>query len=325
MLKDVTIKPIQKIEAPLHLGQLIGNQFAITIHEASASTTDVEALLSPLQALDGFPNFFGFQRFGGIRPITHVVGKYLTQGNFEAAVMTYIAHPLPTDPEESYRLRTALAQTRDFSQALREYPRSMNFERLILERLVQNPSDFVDAIQALPKNLLIMFVNAYQSYLFNRMVSARIHQGLPLHEAVEGDVVIPLKDGSLQETIIPVSVTNLEKVNIQIRRQKAVVVGVLFGSESTLSSGAMGEIEERILREEKVEARAFIIPELPMLSSSGSWRRLLAPMSHLTWSAHEDSRYPGTDEVHLSFELAKGCYATSLLREVMKASSATAY
>ncbi len=324
-LHDVTIHPVLKSEAPLHLGQLIGNRFTITIHGCTANQETLQATLSPLEAIGGFPNFFGVQRFGGMRPITHLVGRSLTRGDFEAAVMTYIAHPLPTDSEEGFRLRSALERTRDFAEAYRTYPQSLNFERLILQRLIHDPMDFIGAIQALPKNLLLMFVNAYQSYLFNRMLSERIAQSLPLDQAIPGDVVVPLKDAHMQDHYIPVSAMNCEKVNQQIQRQKAAVTGLLFGSDSTLGTGAMGDIEQRILREEELDARAFIIPEVPFLSSSGTRRRILAPIHDLTWTVKTDDQHSKSTVVQLTFELLKGCYATAFLREVMKAAQAQDY
>ena len=324
-LHDVTIVPLMKTEAPLQLGQLVGNRFTITVRESTASPATVQQFADLVQSLGGFPNFFGVQRFGGVRPITHIVGRYLTQGDFKAAVMTYIAHPLPTDDETGFTMRTRLEQTHDFAEAYRTYPTTLNFERMMLERLSVNPTDFVDAIQALPKNLLLMFINAYQSYLFNRMLSERIRQSLPLNQAIPGDLIVPLKDGRMQDALLPVSETNVGKVNLQINRQKAAVTGLLFGSDSTLSSGAMGEIERQVLAEEKLEARAFIIPEVPFLSSSGTRRRLLAPVTNLTWAVSEDDLHPASVKVQVDFELAKGCYATSFLRELMKSPRAHDY
>ncbi len=323
-LKDVTVKPLFQSTAPLHLGQLIGNRFSITLRNCD-SAEGIHGLFSPLEALGGFPNLFGIQRFGAVRSITHLVGKHLTRGEFEAAVMTYIAHPIQGENEQTFKLRQDLEQTRDFAAAYQHYPKSLNFERLILERLSKNPTDFIDAIQALPKNLMLMFVSAYQSYLFNRILSERIRRKLPLNQAIPGDLVAVIKDGRLTDEIVPVSAANCMKVNQQIQRKKAAVTGVLLGSDSIHGSGEMGEIESRIFEQEKVEARAFIVPEIPFLSSSGSRRMLLAPLKDLVWSAAGDDLNPGKAAVHVTFELTKGCYATSFLRELMKAPSAKDY
>jgi tRNA pseudouridine13 synthase len=324
-IKDVTIAPVCRSATPLHLGQLAGNRFTIVIRGCKDANEHLPSLLSPLESIQGFPNFFGIQRFGGVRSITHQVGRLLTQGDIEAAVMTYIANPLETESPQSFQLRKELEATRDFAAAYQQYPKSMNFERMMLERLAKNPTDFIDAIQALPKNLLLMFVSAYQSYLFNRMLSERIRRSIPFDQAVPGDLVGILKDSRLQDQLIPVSDVNLEKVNRQIKLGKAAVTGLLLGSESTISDGVMGEIEQKIMEEEKIEARSFIIPEVPFLSSSGSRRLILAPFTNLKWSIEPDERNPGMPAVQLSFELLKGCYATSFLRELMKAPKATDY
>lgn len=325
LINDVVVKPLYHSIAPLHLGQLQGNKFEIVIRNCPPDVKDIQSIVAPLRVIGGFPNFFGIQRFGGVRSITHVVGKYLTQGDFENAVMTYVANPLPLENPEAFQLRKELAATHDFVAALQKYPRSLNFERMILERLAQDPKDFIKAIQALPKNLLLMFVNAYQSFLFNRMLSQRIMQGLPLDQAVPGDIVGVLKDGKLQDQFIQVSATNVEKVNTQIKRGKAAVTGLLVGCESQIGDGAMGEIEHRVIDKEKIETRSFIIPEVPFLSSSGSRRLLIAPIKDFHWIVSADNRNQGSTMISLTFELLKGCYATSFLREVMKAPQAADY
>ena len=99
-----------------------------------------------------------------IRPITHLVGKYIVQGDFEKAAMTYVAHPMIGENEVTYSLREELEKTRDYAKAFHSYPDALNFEKAMLNKLIQNPNDFIGAFKELPKNLLMMFVNAYESF-----------------------------------------------------------------------------------------------------------------------------------------------------------------
>jgi tRNA pseudouridine13 synthase len=326
-IKDVRIENIYSSDRPVKIGVLSGNRFEIIIREVSKkiASAEIEEVVSSLRDASGFPNFYGIQRFGAIRPITHLVGKHIVHGNFEQAVMSYVANPIKGEDEEAFYLREQLQQTRDFAEALRLYPPQLNFEKAMLNKLVVDPEDFVGALKELPKNLLTMFVYAYQSYLFNKIVSERIRRELPLNSAVIGDVILPVRKGMVDDEVILVTQQNVSKVNIQISRGKAVVSGLLFGSDSIFSEGEMGEIEHGIIDEEKLDHRDFIIPEIPYISSSGSRRPLLASVRNLKFSLNKDELHEGKHALTLKFELRKGCYATSLLREFMKADDIRKY
>ena len=63
--------------------QLIkGNRFHITIRGITQSPSAIKKHVTnthkEIEKMGGVPNFFGHQRFGTIRPNTHIIGKYLT-------------------------------------------------------------------------------------------------------------------------------------------------------------------------------------------------------------------------------------------------------
>jgi tRNA pseudouridine13 synthase len=326
-INDVSFENIYQSNVPVRMGNLLGNNFDITIRniDASVTATQVKKLVSPLESWAGFPNYYGVQRFGVVRPITHLVGKYIVQGDIEKAVMTYIAHPVIGENETTFALREDLEKTRDYSKAFHSYPDSLHFEKAILNNLIQNPTDFADALQGLPKNLLLMFVNAYESILFNKILSERIRRKIPIQKAIVGDLIAPVKTQGVTEEYIPVTDNNLEKVNNQISKKKATVTGLLLGYETVFAAGEMGEIEHKIIQEEKIDPRDFIIPEIPFLSSSGTRRSLLGFITSLEWKLHNDDLYDEKQALTLQFELQKGCYATSLLREIMKSADPKNY
>ena len=326
-IKDVSIHNIYQSNLPIRIGDLLGNHFDITIRNIPSHSTpeDIISLVSGFQAWGGFPNFYGIQRFGIIRPITHLVGKYIIQGDFEKAAMTYIGNPIHGENEEAYRQRTELEKTRDYKKAFQSYPDSLNFEKAMLNRLLQDPTDFVGSFKELPKNLLMMFVNAYESWMFNKILSERIKRSLPIHQAIVGDIIYPMRKQIIANEPIPVTAANLEKVNQQITKKKAVVTGLLVGYESRYAEGEMGAIEHAIIDAQKIDPRDFIIQEIPFLSSAGSRRPLLALLPSLDWTLQNDELHPDHQALSLHFDLQKGCYATSLLREIMKSTDPKNY
>jgi tRNA pseudouridine13 synthase len=319
-IKDVKIENIYYSDQPVKIGNLVGNSFEIVIRNINEKTSikNIRNIYSDIEKNNGFPNFYGIQRFGIIRPITHIVGKYIVKGDFEKAVMSYIANPFIEEGEEIYELRKDLQKTYDFSKALKYYPNHLNFEKAILNKLVKDTQDFIGAIKELPKNLLTMFINAYQSYLFNKILSQRIKQKLPLNEAVVGDVVLPIRRGVLDQEGITVKDSNIDKINFQVSKGKAVVSSILFGSDSKFSEGDMGIIEKTALDAEKIDYKDFIIPDIPYISSSGSRRSLLGFVKNFDVKQFNNDSNNNNHCLLLKFDLQKGCYATSLLREFMK-------
>ena len=326
-IKDVKIENIYESDHPVKIGNLVGNNFSIIVRniKKNVDIIEVEQVGKFIENIGGFPNFFGIQRFGVVRPNTHIVGKHLVNGDLEKAVMSYVANPIEGEDEEVFLLRKNLQENYDFAEALKTYPDVLNFEKAILNKLVVDPKDYVAALKELPANLLTMFIYAYQSYLFNKILSERIIKKMPINEAIIGDIIHPVRNGIIEDKNIFVTTQNIDKVNKQANRGKAVVSGVLFGSDSVFSKGEMGEIEERIVDSEKIDPRDFIIPDLPFISSSGLRRSLRAPVNNLKIGLIADEYNLNTNALKLDFDLKKGCYATSLLREFMKADAIRNY
>jgi tRNA pseudouridine13 synthase len=315
-IPDVKISDAYRARRGMEIGDLVGNSFRIKVYDI-APGTDVNEICrtvkEKLDELGGFPNFFGTQRFGSVRPITHLIGKDLIRGDFKGAVMRYVANPLDGENSEANDARRRLQETEDFRQAIKEYPSQLTFERTMIARLVETPDDYVGALRSLPANLLMMFVHAYQSYLFNRILCERIRWGISIKYPVEGDLILPLDKNKLPDHDDPILVTRdmLDKARRKASEGKAFVSGLLYGTESSFSEGPMGDIERVIIAGEEIQNMDFQIAGLREASSKGTRRELLAPYRNLRIDTAER-------EATFSFSLNKGCYATALMREFMK-------
>ncbi len=313
-IKDVKIEILYKSSKPIYSGKLIGNRFHIIIRDIKGSEEDVRKLINEIKEIGGFPNFFGIQRFGIARPITHIVGKYIIKNEIEKAIMAYIANPIEGEDEESYEARKFLEETLDFEKALEIYPKKLVFERRIINYLSKHPNKWKEALLTLPKNLIRIFLHAYQSYLFNKILSYRIEEGLPINKALEGDIVITWDREIVIQSYngIYVNKRNIEKINKQIMKNKCFPSGAIVGYNLRLAEGKMGEIEERVIEEEGIEEDEFRLPHMPEFACKAMRRILIVPLKEIKWKIEDKNLY-------LQFTLPKGCYATSLLREIMKA------
>ena len=318
-LKDIEIKDIYRGASGIDIGDLIGNEFEITVKDCTMDPAlikdTVEADISIIKKTGGFPNYFGVQRFGAVRPVTHLVGERLVRGDIEGAVRTYISFTTEEEAEE-LRLKRKELETTDVSEwntIFPTIPPAMAFEKMMVGVLVNEPENWTGAIEILPTNLQMMFVHACQSWLFNEMLSRRMDAGMPLNAPVEGDIIIPLDANRIPQHENPILTTskNIDLVTRQIRAGRAFVTITLFGSDGELAEGEMGEIERKVIEENRLTHEDFIIPELSRCTSKGSRREILCPLKDID-SSFNDEGYS------LKFSLPKGNYATCLLREFMK-------
>lgn len=322
-LKDVELKVLGRSRKSVELGDLWGNNFRITIRNIVHSHEETDKLLekttNEILAQGGVPNFFGVQRFGSVRPVTHLVGKAIVEGDFEKAAMLYIAEPFPDEPEETKEARQFVKETRDFKEGLKTYPLRLGHERAMMNHLIANPDDFAGAFLVLPKNLYRMFVHGYQSYMYNIILCRRIEKGIPLNQAVEGDIVCfkndhGLPDSSKTEEVKAGTVTAMNRL---IKRNRAFITAPLPGYSTEFASDIPGEIEQAVLEELKVPLQGFNIEKIPEMSSKGIRREILLQVEP-KFEIAEDELNPGKSKAVLEFMLPKGSYATTVLREYMK-------
>jgi tRNA pseudouridine13 synthase len=323
-IKDITVYP-QRFSRERMYSQLIkGNRFHITIrgidHPASVIEERTRGVKEEIEQVGGVPNFFGHQRFGTIRPNTHIVGKYLTRGDPERAALAFLAEPSMHEHPEARAARQQLQDTMNFEEALEGFPRFLRYERFMLRHLVKCPTDFVGAFRTLPRRLRQLFVQAYQSYLFNRFLSERIRRGILLDEPQLGDYMIKLDEhGIPAEEWDQATEQNIQAMVDAIKEQKMCVAAPLVGPDQPPSKGIQGEIEQAILEAENVTPAAFKIPSMPEATAEGRPRAVLNPVWNLVMEeVSEDKENEGKQMMKLGFTLNRGSYATVVLREFMK-------
>ena len=181
------------------------------------------------------------QRFGDIRPVTHKVGEALVRGNIEEAAFIYLALPFPGELDRTRETREKLWVNRDIPAALKEFPEYLHYELAMLNYLVEHPGDYAHSFDVLSVNLKRLFVHAYQSYLFNRILSRRLAAAMPLHRAVEGDVVCFAKEGLPDmDKVQKVTSENLEAIDRLAGRGRAFLTLPLIGFETILGGRRTG-------------------------------------------------------------------------------------
>ncbi|PIY60489.1 hypothetical protein COY95_01515 [Candidatus Woesearchaeota archaeon CG_4_10_14_0_8_um_filter_47_5] len=257
--QDIEVSVVGRGDIPLSLGELEGNCFEIVVRGLPPGRNYEEYFLtSKIQ----IPNYFDEQRFSTQNV---PVGRALVKKEFAKAC--------------------ALIRESDneFSGALTSHLQSF-------------PQDVIGALQKLPQRILVLYIHAYQSYLFNELLSAHVLQHAPVVRAVHyslGQFVFPLK--RMEEIMLPVPG---------------------FGTE--LKDSPLARKMEELLMREGITLRDFIIREIPRLSAEGGLREGFVAAENFSCSAHvDDELNPGRKKTELRFSLPKGSYATMVVRQVM--------
>lgn len=313
--KKVLIHDVFTMPFKLAPGMLQGNLFDIIIRKLNVSAEDAEKIISKtlleIREYRGIPNYYGYQRFGTIRPITHIVGKLIIQSNFEEAIREILIRIFPYESEKAKEARKYLASTWDLEGALKLFPLRLHHERIILHYLIKHSNDYFGAIRTLPLTVRQLFIEAYQAYLFNLVLSARIEMELPLALPVPGDLVML---GDNESSVLRARESNLDKLRELVTQGKAQVVGNVFGYASVLAEGYPGCIEREVLEREGISLDAFRVKSMPEISSKGTVRPLAFNPSNLDWKVHVEEN----PRAHFRFVLRKGSYATVFIREIVK-------
>jgi tRNA pseudouridine13 synthase len=306
-LKDIILEPVGLSNEGLSLGDLLGNRFDITIRDSQPGDLEHRVQAIRETVCRAVPNYFGLQRFGATRPVTHLVGEWILRGDFEQAVIAYVGQAFPGEPEAVREIRTAFSETRDIPAALSDLPPQMSYERAMLHHLYSHPEDYRGALQELPPKLLSMFVSAYQSYLFNRALSRRIDDGHTLTDPLAGDRLI-FANG---RTDI-VTATNISAVSLHIRRGRCSIALFMPGKGRFDTTGEGERATEALLTEAGITAQDFERASVFVRTKfDGAWRSI-ALRTDIEASITKN-------DVQLKFSLPPGHYATTVCREFMKA------
>ncbi|MHB8051816.1 MAG: tRNA pseudouridine(13) synthase TruD [Methanoregula sp.] len=306
-LKDITLEPLTQSNEGLSLGDLLGNRFDIVIRDPSPMDLAERVRSISETVAAGVPNYFGLQRFGAIRPVTHRVGEWILKGDYEQAVLTYVGMEFPGEPDEIKAIRSAFSETRDPAPALHALPVQMNYERAMLHHLAERPGDYPGALQVLPPKLLSMFVSAFQSYLFNLALSRRIDDGYALDDPQPGDRLL-FSNGRTDT----VTAANTAAVKIHLKRGRCTIALFMPGKEKFETKTPGEQATEALLVRYRISPEDFARASLFVRTKyEGAWRPV-AMRAEIQSMLEEGN-------LRLRFALPPGHYATTVCREFMKA------
>jgi len=281
----------------LRLGHLAGNRFRIRIREVAADAEERALdVLHVLQAL-GVPNWFGEQRYGALGN-SHLIGGALLRKEYREAAALVIGEP---ESISNHRWQEAARRYHagDLAAARELFPDRFRDERQLIGQLLDGKSHR-RAVHSLPRNKLRLYLSAYQSSLFDRLVNMRL---ATLERLWPGDLAMKHENGAC------FSVANPGPEQPRADRLEISPTAPLYGHKVKLASGQAGILEMSLLEKEALKLSDFKLAD--GLAMTGERRPIRVPLQQPTASGEGKN-------LLLGFALPRGSFATSLLREVMK-------
>lgn len=239
---NIILKNFKWNKRKIKMGYLDANQFRITLRDIDKK--DAMKVSSYIRKKDFFANYFGAQRFG-IDGGNVEIGKRILKRDFFEALRLIRASKGSRWPQADGR------ETGETNGALRELKR-------------------------VPRKILLMYVNAVQSAIFNDIVTQALEEGLDLEA-------------------------------------KGQQNGILAGYKTRFSNGRLGEIEREVLERYDLSLEDFDVREIPFLRMKGSFRKAIVRLKDLDVEVGDDEEFLGAKKILLEFTLPSGVYATTFL------------
>ncbi|MDO8656567.1 MAG: tRNA pseudouridine(13) synthase TruD [Nanoarchaeota archaeon] len=213
-----------------------------------------------IQKVDYIPNYFDEQRFASNNA---AIGKHIIKKEFSKAL-----------------------ELMNYSQCTRY--------------LETHKNDFVGALQLIPMRLLKMYVNAYQSLLWNETVAQYLKEEAEVQKEEKYSV------GTF------IFIHNPDKF-------LTVEIPLIGCGDVTSKNKKINEIMSKILQKEDITSADFVIKQIKELTQMGEMRKAFIEVKDLkTGKFQSDELNPEKKKVSVSFSLGKGSYATMVIRAVVE-------
>jgi tRNA pseudouridine13 synthase len=289
---------------PIEKNNLVGNTFDIRIVEPKRDKLgNISQFLRDINRLG---NYYGLQRFGSERLVTHLVGKAILERKFDKAMEILLTYTTKYDSKFSREIREKLKDIKSNPNLIHEIPPGMDIEKNLAQAILKG-KDPISALRTIPINIRRLFVQAFQAYLFNKTLSNAIRNDFSLTVPEENDLCFDV----LVDELIFGKIRKYEKEKPTDSRIQRLPIIRLPGYSFQPGKNRFDKIITEFMKYENIAAKDFFIKEMQELSESGGFRQACYICKNFSYIREENS-------LSVGFSVPKGSYATVLLRELIK-------
>jgi len=300
-LDSVVLTLIGYSRKKIKIGDLTGNRFTIITRDIQKDELTDIALNAQTIATSGVPNYFDSQRFGSV--IDKVfIGKEVILKRYETAVKQYLTAYQKSEPKKiKNEKRRILSSWNDFSNV-----RLFNKAFAVVIKEYLKTKDWRAAYRKIPAHLREMYVNAYQSYLWNECVKEILKLSVEKKKLYSIEYAVGallfFTDLSVQERErIPQTFLTISNQMIVPESEKQVIDRVIAKEHLKLADF---NIEDETGNFFKTRARQLLL--IPQDFSIGT------PERDELNNKENNERY----KIQVSFSLPKGSYATLVTKRL---------
>jgi tRNA pseudouridine13 synthase len=303
--QQITLRYLGQVREPYTSHDITANRFRITLRDvAPVEQAEMEARVRQVAA-EGVPNYFDDQRFGSVAGEgEEFIGRLLVRGQFEEALKLALTGPYEHDRAAQKQEKRILTNHWGHWDVCKDrLPRG--HARSLVDYLRVHPGDFRGAVARLRPELRGLYLSAYQSHLWNRMLARWLQQHLrpdqmravalrlgevPLHTGLEPDQLLALAD------------LRLPLPSARLKMDESDPLYPLVGEVLTEEGLELRDLQVRGVRE--------------MFFTRGDRAALCVP-TELSAGLAKDELHPRRIKATLAFDLPRGCYATLIVKAVV--------
>ncbi len=293
-------------ERPFQPADITANQFRIVMRHMNAAAAESAEQAAVEVSRSGLPNYFDDQRFGSLAKSGEWIARAWCLGDWERALWLALADPHRDDrskeKEQKRILREFWGRWVECKQALSRSHRRSIVTYMADREAVDKPLDFRGAFTRLSVDLRGLYLSAYQSAIWNRVLNRLVEQQLSPTERV---AVRLLSGPCAFFRTLPSSASDLSEMDLP-----------LPSARLKLPDGPLLELIQSVVAEEDLELRQLRVKYPRDSFFSKASRRAVVQADGLVTEADDDELYPNSRKLQLTFQLPRGSYATVLVKRV---------
>lgn len=297
----IHLKFVGYTDKKIQIGNLNGNRFIITVRDISGKELKYISMRTRFIAQYGVPNYFDSQRFGSVSDHEFIV-KHILMKNYEKAVKMYLTSLHPSDPRSFKNDKIEIINHWNNLSDLKLHNNEL--KKVIHE--YNKTNNWLAAYNIIPAKLRKMYLNAYQSYLWNECIKELLKQNVnnanlfSINYAV--DSLLFFHKLTKKEFLdIPTTFKTITHNDTYSLLEHKIIEKVLSKQGIMLQNFELSHIKNHIFksynRQTLIKPRNFHISE---------------PKPDIINSSDKSNRYA----IELSFILTSGSYATIIIKQL---------
>ncbi len=297
---------------PFQPSDITANQFRIVMRHMSSAAAESAEQAGAEVSNNGLPNYFDDQRFGSLAKSGEWIARAWCLGDWERALWLALADPHRDDrsgeKEQKRILRKSWGRWVECKQALSRSHRRSIVTYMADREAVGKLLDFRGAFGRISVDLRGLYLSAYQSAIWNRVLNRLVEQQIGPTQRV----AVPLLSGrSAFFRALPSDASDLNELDLP-----------LPSARLKLPEGPLLDLIQSVVAEEGLELRQLRVKYPRDSFFSKATRRAVVQADGLVAEVDDDELYPKSRKLHLSFQLPRGSYATVLVKRLSLVSDA---